>query len=656
MDGGASRAGLRRDVALALACLSVVLLILPLTHRKPGMPPTLKADEPAYYLAALSLVKDGDLRCEPHDLARLYREYPYTPVNNLILSTDDGWHTVYFGKPYIFSFLAAPFAAIWGANGVVLFNSLLLVALIWMTTLYLARYNADWLAALFASGYFLMSTTPSYVYWLQPELLNMFATGACLFFGLHAFDPEARKPPTGFWSRLATRRAADRLALIASASALAAGVYNKPMLAAMGLPVCFRLLRHRRWQDLALWLAGAVLALGLIAGISVAFTGHPTAYLGVDRQGYNIHTPHVMPVEPKTPPPPAATQNAVPAARPDAAPPTAAPTSDAAPPPAKPEPEPELGKKTAGWWWIFQTPVISLAELREDLVYFFVGRHTGLFLYQPFAFLALGLFFAFGRHSPVRWVTFASLAGVALFFLTFLSHNWHGGGGFVGNRYFLTVYPAFAFLVTRIRPDWIVAAGFAAGGLFVGPLLLSPFGLVVPSPTLQAHVRNPPFQVFPLEHSLRELPGYWGVARDGVFFHSRKDHLRPEGRKLWIAGGERAELWLSSLEPLTELAFEITSPTPNNEVSIEIEDARELLTAGPEPRRVVLSPSRPTRMRKDRNRAEWEKLLDVYVYRMEIRTATGEMPRWRDDGKQFFYRGCVLTFLGSGDRPAAVAE
>ncbi len=645
MDRDVSFARLRRDVSLALACLSLALLVLPLTHRKPGMPATFKADEPAYYLAALSLVKDGDLRCEPRDLARLFQEYPYAPVRNLILSTDDGWHTVYFGKPYIFSFLAAPFAAIWGANGLVLFNSLLLVAMIWMTTLYLARYNPDWLAALFATGFFLMSTSLSYVYWLQPELLNMFATAACLFFGLHAADPEVRARAGGFWSRLATRRSAERLALLASASALAAGVYNKPMLAAMGLPVCFHLLRRRRWQDLALWLAGAALALGLISGISVAFTGHPTAYLGIDRQGYNIHTPHVMPMEPKEAP------VATPAARPLAAQTNADPPDAARPETAAGQDvaEPELGKQTAGWWWIFQMPVISLAELREDLVYFFVGRHTGLFLYQPFALLTLGLFLAYGRRSPVRWVVLASLAGVALFFLTFLSHNWHGGGGFVGNRYFLMVYPAFAFLVTRIRPDWIVIAGFAAGGLFVGPLLLSPFGLPVPSPTLQAHARNYSFQAFPLEHSLRELPGYWGVSRAGVFFHGRKDHLRPEGGELWIAGGQRAEVWLSSREPLTELVFEIESPMPDNEVTIEIEDARELLAAGPEPRRVVLSPSRPTQMRKDRHRAEWHKLVDIYVYRMEIRTAKGEMPYWRDQGKQFFYRGCILTFLGDGE-------
>ncbi len=606
---------MQQTVKLTLICLSVVLALLPLTHGKPGVPGTLKADEPAYFLAAMSLVEDGDLRCEPKDLARLFQEYPYRPAYNLILSTDDGWHTVFFGKPYIFSFLAAPFAALWGANGLVFFNSLLLVAMIWMGTFYLSRYNPDWLAALFSVGFFLISTTYRYVYWLQPELLNMFATAACLFFGLHAFDPRKEPHPASASGRWRERLRSNELALVISASTLALGVYNKPMLVAIGLPVCVRLLRLRRWRDLAIWLVSSVVAIAVIAGIAVAFTGHPTAYLGIDRLGFNIHTPHAMPIEPIEP------------------------STDPA------APEKELGKETAGWWWIFNVPVFTLAELGEDLKYFFIGRHTGLFLYQPFSLLALGLFAAFGLRKLERWVLLAALALVALFCLTFLSHNWHGGGGFVGNRYFIMVYPAFLFLVTRIRPDWIVVAGYAAGGLFVSSLLFSPFGLAVPSPTLQAHARNHPFQPFPVEHSLLEIPGYTGYSHSGIFFRGRKDHLRVEGHDLWITGGEDAVIWMQSLEEIKELTFDIRSQAPGNEVVLRVEGAEARLIAGSEPQRVVLRPSRPTLVRTDRHRANWQEVLAIKVYRMEIRTATGELPRWRDVGEQFFYLGCSLTLI-----------
>ncbi len=616
---------LQRTVAHSLLCLSLVLILLPLTHRKPGMPATLKADEPAYFLAALSLVKDGDLRCEPRDLARLYQEFPYTSIQNLILSTDDGWRTVYFGKPYIFAFLAAPLAALWGANGLVVFNSLLMVAMIWMGFLYLRRYNPDWLAALFAVGFYLLSTTYRYVYWMQPELLNMFATAGCLFFGLHVFDPggpgaSERGASRGTRWRLWSRLTSNHAALVWSASTLALGVYNKPMLAAIGLPVCFRLLHHRRWRELGIWLLSAVVAMAVLAGVSVIFTGHPTAYLGIDRQGYNIDSPHEMPMEPD-------------------------------PPPVQGERR-ELGRETAGWWWIFQVPQFTFAELSEDLVYFFVGRHTGLFVYQPFALLALILFLAtpglaFGRGGPVRWVVIASLGFVAMFLLLFLQHNWHGGGGFVGNRYFVMVYPAFLFLVTRIRPPWIVIPTFAIGGLLVGSLQLSPFGLVVPSPTLQAHVRNPPFKLFPFEHSLPEIPGYLGLAHEGVYFSGRKDHFRVEGEEMWISGRQGNEVWLQSLEPVVELWLDVRSEVSDNNVTVRIEDSVVQINAGPESQRITLAPSRPSQVRKERARAEWSRVFSIYLYRINIDVAKGEMPRWRDAGEHFFHKGSIVTFGGA---------
>ena len=63
---------MHRTVSLALTCLSVALLFLPLTHRKPGTPATLKADEPAYYLAALSLAKDGELFMVTGEIAEFH--------------------------------------------------------------------------------------------------------------------------------------------------------------------------------------------------------------------------------------------------------------------------------------------------------------------------------------------------------------------------------------------------------------------------------------------------------------------------------------------------------------------------------------------------------------------------------------------------------
>ena len=122
---------------LALAAVTAFFLLFPLTLGKPGLPTHLKADEGAYYLAAQSLAFDRDLRVEPKDVDRAFQEFPFGPVNNMIVMTDDGWHTVYFAKPYIYSLLGAPFARLFGANGMLFFNMLMTMAMVWMGYLYL---------------------------------------------------------------------------------------------------------------------------------------------------------------------------------------------------------------------------------------------------------------------------------------------------------------------------------------------------------------------------------------------------------------------------------------------------------------------------------------------------------------------------------------
>ena len=62
-----------RYTGLALVCLTVLLVVFPLMAGKPGLPMTLKADEPAYYLMALSLARDRDLVCDELEAPVLHR-------------------------------------------------------------------------------------------------------------------------------------------------------------------------------------------------------------------------------------------------------------------------------------------------------------------------------------------------------------------------------------------------------------------------------------------------------------------------------------------------------------------------------------------------------------------------------------------------------
>jgi hypothetical protein len=618
------------SVRRTLICLSLFLLLFPLAVSRPGLPTHLKADESAYYLMALSLAHDGDLRVEVKDIDRLFQEFPFQPVNNLILMSRDGWRTVSFGKPYIYSLFAAPFAGLFGAGGLLFFNMLLTVAMVWMGALYLRRFNDDATAALFSAGFFLLSAGFAYVLWLQPEVFNMASVAACLFFGLPREDLETRG-----------RRDLGLAGL--SGAVLALSVYNKPMLAAIGLVPLLALARRRLWKDAGIWIAGAVVAMAAIAGLSLALTGTPTSYLypGGQRGGFTVCEPGKMPVEP----------------------------AKAAVSPAAPSPKP-AGKTGAGaaaaaaesptgnsMTWLFRKPDTSWSEFSDNVLYFLFGRHTGLLLYLPFAVLCVLLFLLHARRSPERWLLLGSMGAIALFFLLLIAWNWQGGGGFVGNRYFVNVYPGFLFLVTRIRPRAITAAGYALAGLFLTPVLFTPFGDPGPEPTLQAHVRNAPFRFFPLELTLRNVPGYNRIPLGGdLRLVGRRDNFLPRGEEFWVRGADPVELYLIAGHPLDAAVFQVRSFAPRNRIEVEMGRTEKTLDVkGTDPQRVELAPGRPTRVWKLKTGTLW-------AYRMEIETRTGRIRPWvrqippgscpafPDDRtrQETFFAGAEVIYLGSG--------
>ena len=617
-----------RSVRLVLLSLSLFLVLFPLAAGRPGQPPTLKADEPAYLLMALSLAEDGDLRCETKDVQRAFDNYPYLPLTNLIVMSTDGWETVFFGKPYIYSLFAAPAVALLGINGFAAFNMLLLVAMVWMGAIYLSAFNSDSVAALFSAGFFLLSSGFAYVFWIHPEVFNMFSIAACLYLALHL--PDSSGSSSSRWERFRSTLFGPRLRPLWSGAALVLGVYNKPMLAALGIPALWLFFRRDRWKGAIGWLAGAAIAMTAVVGIATALTGKPSAYLGVDRGGVIVERPEEFADAVKK-------IQGITVARAE--------------------------ESVNSWHWLFRFPKVDFGHLSEDGYYFLLGRHTGLVPYMPFAVLALLLFALYSRGSPERWLILGALVAVALYFLLWIPFNWHGGGGFVGNRYFINVYPAFLFLVTAIRPAWLPVVGSALGAIFLGSILFTPWGAPVPKASMQAHVRGGLFRYFPFELSLRhKIPNYSSFGFRGVGFLGRSDVFEvadePTG-VMWTRGATRTEIWLYSNEPLERMLFDVITWNPDNEIVLELPGVREVLsfdgaTESPDNlRRVDLRPSEPSRVRRRRNGSS------EYLYRMLVRSRTGRHQGGNMQNvmvKPLFYIGAQLNFIGTDERAARQAR
>jgi hypothetical protein len=621
---------MRNPVILSLLCLSLFLLILPLGVGKPGLPISLKADEPAYYLAAMSLAKDGDLRCDTTDLGRLFDEFPQLVVFNLILMTDDNWQTVYFGKPFIYSLFSAPAVWLFGSNGMVAFNMALLLGMIWMGTSYLREFNQPGPAALYAAGFFLLSSAFSYVFWLHPEIFNMATVTGSLYLIAHTFDKHL--PATGRIRRLSLQIFNSTTRPAWSGSILALGIYNKPVLAALTLPILFILWRQRHLRGvrpIVIWISACALTMVVLGAVAVSLAGHPSAYFGVERRGVPVFDPQQMP-EGVQPPLPAFAS-------------TSSTVSDG----------PAVRSTQNSWNWIIRIPDIDISEIATSLGYFVWGRHTGLVLYTPFAVLSLLLFLLHNRRSAESWLLLGSLVVIALFFIIWIPFNWHRGGGFIGNRYFVMAYPAFLFLVTRLQPLGLTVGFYGLGGLILGPLLFTPFGAPVPEPTLQAHVRGAPFRFFPIELNFRDkLPGYRGAAASGVWFQGRKDVFQSQADDFWIHGATPVELWMFSNSPLADsVQFIVKNFAPRNAVRFTLTDAtiehRFQPTPSPngESVRLTLHPGKPDKILREKKR-------QIFAYRLLVETQTGFIPNAaRNFEKQNtpsndFYLGAALTYLG----------
>ena len=492
-----------------------------------------KGDEATYVAMALSIARDGDLAYTREDLVRFFRVYGRGP-DGIFLKPGAGEaarnNRLFFAKSFIHPLAAAPLARIAGLNGLLAFNVLLLAGVFCCLYTFAAARLPPAAAALTSTAFLGASIVPFYAVFLAPEIFNLALVCGAYFLWLYkevADDPEVLPAPLR-----------GRTADLAAAALLGLAVFSKPSNLPLVAPLVAVAWWRRRFLDGVAIGAVCCAVAAACFGVNAAITGEWNYQGGGARRTFYGRFPFERPSYDFHGLGSSVVTNALP----------------------------------VRW-----TPD-ALVQLGRNLGYFLAGRHFGL---APYFFpgLVIAGWLIARRRSAAPWQAATAgmlvLSAAGLLFL--LPHTWSGGGGPLGNRYFLAFYPAFFFLLPAGRSALPGLLAWGGGALFVSGVLVAPF----------AAAKNPweipeqgPLRSLPVEltlvndlpvrlHAGRALVGYNATPRLSLYYLD-DNATPPEPAGIWVLGGRRADLVVRTGEPLTALTAHLTAPL-HNRVTVTVD-------------------------------------------------------------------------------------
>ncbi len=405
-----------------------------------------------------------------------------------------------YSKPVLYAFIAAPAVLVAGGLGPVLVNALCLLAAAWLGWLFLIRLGDRGRAALVIVTFVGASVLLPHVGWRMSDLFQASLALSGLVLGLAAL-----RPADG------AQRAHGRLEGRWLDSAWAAGLGGLllGLLASCRLPyalvglvaVVTLVVGGRRRRALGV-LAAAAAGFLLVAAVSQLSIGSANPYKAA-RSTFDATTGY--------------------------------PTADNHAALERFENELRTQRMRIKPIWRYRVSAYSA-------LYFFVGRHTGVLWYFP-ALIALALA-ALSRPDRVSASLWLGAGAAAAFYLIWLPDNYFGGASFLGNRYFLPIYPLALVGLPRLPGRWSLGLAWAVAlGMGVSAVASYP---VAPDPAAsQSHTLAGLPRWLPYESTARNIEGrrdrYW--LRDMVRFADGRGRVRDDDVTL-EAGAPAAELML----------------------------------------------------------------------------------------------------------------
>ena len=492
-----------------------------------------KGDESTYVAMALSVAHDGDLAYTREDLVRFFRVYGRGP-DGIFLKPGQGAaaanNRLFFAKSYLDPLVAAPFAWIAGLNGLLAFNVLLLAGVFLCLYAFASARLSPVAAALTSTAFLGASIVPFHAVFLAPETFNLALVCFAYFLWLYKeVSPAPERLPALLRGRRADLAAAALLGLVAFSKPS-----NLPLVAPLVALACWR----RRFVDGALVGAVCCCVVAACFAANAWMTGEWNYQGGLARKTFYRRFPFEQPAY----------------------------DFDG------------LGISVVTNELPLQATRESVAQLGRNLVYFLAGRHFGL---GPYFFpgLVIAGWMILRRRSAAPWqLLIAGMLVLSASGLVFLLPNtWSGGGGPLGNRYFLSFYPAFFFLLPAGRSVVPGVIAWGGGALFVAQVLVNPF-VAAKNPWLIPE--QGPLRVLPVEltmvndlpvrlHAGRSLVGYDTSPRLFLYYLDENAGL-PEDLDIWVAGGARADLVVRTGEPLTGLTVSLSAPI-HNRVTVTVD-------------------------------------------------------------------------------------
>ncbi|HEX5475569.1 MAG TPA: hypothetical protein VFX12_12995 [Vicinamibacterales bacterium] len=522
---------------------------LALTVDFPRASQGIQSDEATYYMMGYSLALDHDLAYRREDLMRVWREFPGGPAGVFLKKGRDltglgvsahppflAWHSrpdpdtarLFYGKAFIYPLCAAPFVRAFGTNGFLVLHALLLALALFCAYLFLHARAPAAPSAVIAGAFVFASVVPVYFVWIMPELFNFSLALLAYFCWLYKEVASRDRSPRGTgW-------------LFGGASDIVAGVllgvvtFSKPSNALLVVPIVAWQLWRKRWAPAIATSVVFFAVAGGLFGANLGISGDWN-YQGGERSTFYAQFPFQTP----------------------------AAGFDVGLRKARDEALTNIIFDRSVFW----------TNLFHNLEYFFVGRYAGLVGYFFPAVFALVAFFWRPRRRPVwQYLVLASGFAQILLFIVSLPYTWLGGGGSVGNRYFMGVYGIFLFLLPPISRVWVAVVPWAVGGLFAAQLVLTPFAT---SAHPGNYANDGPLRWFPPELTLvNDWPintdptrvRQWfgdnpGTGDPGfqIYFFDDHAYAREADRSFWVKGQARAEFLIKSDQPVRRAVFSLSA-------------------------------------------------------------------------------------------------